>query len=53
MRALESKIRELELTLEGNKADYKREFKSIKAPLVDQLQRATRENESLQRELGR
>jgi hypothetical protein len=46
-------VREIDIQFQARLQDQRREFEQIKTPLFDQLQRATRENEALQRELDR
>jgi predicted RNase H-like nuclease (RuvC/YqgF family) len=50
---LEQRLREIELASNEKFAEIKKDHESMKQPLWDQLNRANRENESLQRELTR
>lgn len=47
------RLRELDLGLQSRLAEQRREFEALRQPMWDQVQRAQRENEALQRELDR
>lgn len=53
IKQLESKVKELEINLLQKVGEQKKEFENMRTPMFDQLQRASRENEALQRELER
>ena len=53
LKFIEQRLRDMEIVFNDRFSEQKKEFETIKQPVWDQVQRATRENEALQRELDR